>query len=158
MVGLIGIRGSVGTGTLHSVLANGLQAAGFSSNPVSYPASKMFDSVLAFAKGLHDYFQAGHSLSNTTPTCESCSGDQSPSAHGDTLINYLKQVRQQEFQTTNKCTRFKHLYNKRARLIGLITLPQQDLIVNVCFQSGPNKWSESFPKLFKQSFTWQLDL
>lgn len=92
MVGLIGIRGIVGTGTLHSVLANGLQAAGFSSNPVSYAATKRFDSVLAFAKGLHDYFQAGHSLSNSIPTCDSCSGDSSPSSHGDTLINYLKQV------------------------------------------------------------------
>ena len=93
MVGLVGIRGIVGTGTLHSYLANGLQAAGLNSNPVSYAATKRFDSVLAFAKGLHDYFQAGHSLSNSTPTCESCSGDSNSSAHGDALINSLKQVR-----------------------------------------------------------------
>ena len=97
MVGLIGIRGGVSDGALHSVLATGLQAAGFSINQVPYAATKRFDSVMAFAKGLHDYLQAGHTLSNSTPTCESCSGDRRMSEHGETLINFLKQVRYEGF-------------------------------------------------------------
>jgi hypothetical protein len=96
MIGLIGVRDTLSGGALSSVLTTGLQAAGFSTNPVSYAASKRFDSVLAFAKGLHDYLQAGHTLSNSTPTCESCSGDNSASGHGNTLINYLKQVKCEE--------------------------------------------------------------
>jgi hypothetical protein len=97
MVGLIGIRDGVSDGALHSVLATGLQAAGFSINPVTYAATKRFDSVLAFAKGLQDYLQAGHTLSNSSPTCESCSGDRRMSEHGETLINFLKQVRYEGF-------------------------------------------------------------
>ena len=93
MIGLIGVRDTLNDGTLHSVLANGLQDAGFSTNAISYAATKRFDAVLAFAKGFHDYFQAGQSLSNSTPTCDSCSGKSIMSAHGDTLMNFLKQVK-----------------------------------------------------------------
>ena len=96
MIGLIGVHGSLGAGALNSVLTTGLQAAGFSNNSVSYAATKRFDAVLAFAKGLHDYLQAGNTLSNSTSTCKSCSGDSIASGHGDTLINYLKQVKQKE--------------------------------------------------------------
>jgi hypothetical protein len=93
MIGMVGVLDPLRGGTLNSVLMTGLQAAGFTTNPLPYAATKRFDSVVAFAKGLHDYLQAGNTFANSTPTCPSCSGDRSASGHGDTLINYLKQVR-----------------------------------------------------------------
>ena len=111
MIGLIGVRGKVKEGTLNSVLTSSLRSEGFFANPVSYNANKRFDSVLAFAKGLHDFFQDGRTLANSSASCGSCYGNERVSDHGDSLMNYLQQVKREvteDIEKMARCTRVQH--------------------------------------------------
>ena len=92
IIGLVGIRTVINHGTLHPVFASKLTAAGVNKTFANFEAMKTFDAVIAFAQGLHDFLQDGHSLSTESPTCGSCAGDSSSKSNGDILMAYLRKV------------------------------------------------------------------